>query len=105
MMDNERRADLGREAVAAAARQTNVLAAERAVTAITDVLAYVAHFCDRCRLNPHAVFDAALRSYQGDFEDGPRAAGTIDPRIPLAEERGPGVVLDNDSEHVDRGVT
>jgi hypothetical protein len=43
MMDHERRADLGREAVAAAATQTNVLAAEPALTAITDVLAYLAH--------------------------------------------------------------
>jgi hypothetical protein len=103
MMDNERRADLGREAVAAAATRTNVLAAEPALTAITDVLAYLAHFCDRCRLNPHAVFDAALRSYQGDFKDGPRAAGTIDPTIPLAEERSPGGVVGNESEHVDKG--
>lgn len=49
MMDNERRADLGREAVAAAATQTNVMAAEPALTAITDVVAYLARFCDRCR--------------------------------------------------------
>jgi hypothetical protein len=96
MMDNERRADLGREAVAAAERQTNVLVIEPAMTAITDVLAYVAHFCDRCRLNPYAVVDAALRSYRGDFEDGPRAAGRIDPTIPLAEDRGPGRILDTD---------
>jgi hypothetical protein len=44
MMDNERRADLGREAVAAAAAETSVMTAEPALTAITDVLACVAHF-------------------------------------------------------------
>jgi hypothetical protein len=49
--------------VVAAATQTNVMAAEPALTAITDVLAHVAHPCDRCRLNPYTVFDAALRSY------------------------------------------
>jgi hypothetical protein len=96
MMDDERRADLGREAVTAAAMRTNVLAAEPALTAITDVLAHVTHFCDRCRLNPYAVVDPALRSYRGDFEDGPRAAGRIDPTIPLAEDRGPGRILDTD---------
>jgi hypothetical protein len=102
MMDNERRADLGREAVAAAATQTNAIAAEPALTAITDVLAYLAHFCDRCRLNPYAVFDAGLRSYEGDFEDGPRAAGTIDPTVPLAGDDDPDGVLGHDVGQIDR---
>jgi hypothetical protein len=39
---------------------TNVRATELTLTAITDVLAYVAHSRERCRLDPCAVFDAAL---------------------------------------------
>lgn len=83
MMDNERRADLGRMAVFAPAVMTNVARVDDTETAITDVLAYVAHFCDRCALDPEAVFEAALRSYYGDSDDGPRALQTVDAKMPL----------------------
>ena len=42
-------------------------------TDITDALADVVHFIHRCGLNPNALFDDALRSAQGDLEDGPEA--------------------------------
>lgn len=74
MLDNEDRADLGEEAVYAAAKQTNVHEQEDAATAITDVLAYIAHFCERVGLDPAETFRSGLDSYEGDFEDGPRAA-------------------------------
>jgi len=77
MMDNERRADLGLMAVKPPARETNVWNVEAAETTITDVLAYIAHLCDRCGLDPTETFDSGLRSYEGDFEDGPRAAHTL----------------------------
>lgn len=82
-MDNERRADLGRIAVEAAASITNVGRVEDTQTAITDVLAYVAHLCDRYALVPEAVFMAGLRSYQGDAEDGPPAQSVLDASRPL----------------------
>ncbi|MCA1571024.1 MAG: hypothetical protein LC798_12025 [Chloroflexi bacterium] len=84
-LDNEGRATLGADAVSIAARQTNVAVVESAQTAVTDVLAYVAHFCDRLGLNPRETFDAGLRSYEGDFEDGPAARPTLDAELPLAE--------------------
>lgn len=85
MMDNERRADLGSAAVLRAALETNVARADGAQTAVSDVLAYIAHFCDRLGLDPEAMFAAALRSYHGDSEDGPPAAKTLDPDQPLAD--------------------
>ena len=72
-MDNERRADLGIIAVRAAASVTNVWRTETAETSIADVLAYIAHTCDRLGLSPEDTFAAGLRSYEGDFEDGPKA--------------------------------
>jgi hypothetical protein len=77
-MDNERRADLGAAAVMAAATETNVAEVETASTGITDVLAYVAHFCDRLGLDPRTHFAAGLESYEGDSEDGPAAAVVAD---------------------------
>lgn len=76
---NERRADLGRAAVSAA-RQTDV---ESAATAVVDVLAYIAHFCDRLGLDPNAAFEDGLRCYEGDAEDGPPAQTSLDARAPL----------------------
>lgn len=73
MIDNERRADLGADAIHAAAIQTGVIAQEPIATAIIDVLAYVAHLCDRVGLDPRRTFEAGLQSYVGDFEDGPQA--------------------------------
>lgn len=71
---NEERADYGGDAIAEVARRTGVATAEPVETAIRDVLAYVAHFCDRCGLDPAQTFRLALDySYEGDFEDGPRA--------------------------------
>lgn len=84
-LDNEDRATLGADAVSIAARQTNVAVVESAQTAVTDVLAYVAHFCDRLGLDARATFDAGLRSYEGDFEDGPAARHTLDAELPLAD--------------------
>lgn len=84
-MDNERRADLGADAIMAAASQTNVHRADVAEAAVTDVLAYIAHFCDRLGLDPEATFDRGLDSYTGDSEDGPGAKRRLDPSVPLAE--------------------
>jgi hypothetical protein len=70
MMDNERRADLGRLAIGAAADETNVSKVEGVGTCVTDVLAYIAHFCDRIGADPREMFEDGLRSYEGDFEDG-----------------------------------
>jgi hypothetical protein len=72
-MDNNRRADLGLEAVRAAAESTNVWNVEDAETSITDVLSYIAHLCDACGMVPEHVFNSALTSYEGDSEDGPPA--------------------------------
>lgn len=80
---NERRADLGRDAVYAAARQTNAHAAEPAEAAVVDVLAYIAHYCDRLGLDPAATFDDGLCSYLGDGEDGPAAQPAADAQAPL----------------------
>ena len=77
-MNNERRADLGRDALREAAAQTGVLAQETIETCITDVLAYVAHFCERVGLNPYDTFRAGLNSYEGDAEDGPAARKLVD---------------------------
>jgi hypothetical protein len=87
-MDNERRADLGADAVMAAAYQTNVVRTDDAATAITDALAYVAHFCDRLGLDPAATFVHALQSYEGDFEDGPPADARLDPDERLSDVPG-----------------
>lgn len=70
---NERRADLGAIAIMAAGTETNVADVEPAETAIRDVLAYVAHLCDRLGLSPRETFDLGLESYWGDYEDGPKA--------------------------------
>jgi hypothetical protein len=78
-MNNERRADIGGLAVITAADMTGVSSAEPAATAVIDVLAYIAHFCDRLGLNPEETFSAGIRSYTGDFEDGPAAEARLDP--------------------------
>ena len=88
MMDNEDRADLGMIAVMAAATLTNVAAAEWAGTALTDVLSYMAHLCDRLGLDPRRVFAEGIESYEGDFEDGPRAAQTLEADRSLEEQPG-----------------
>jgi hypothetical protein len=76
VIDNEDRADLGMMAVMAAATVTEV-ARDEADTAICDVVSYIAHLCDRCGLDPAEMFASGLESYDGDFEDGPRAAHTL----------------------------
>ena len=70
-MDNERRAGLGATAVMTSATITNVARMEAAETAISDVLAYIAHFCDRCGLGPRSAFTDGLRSYAGTSRTGP----------------------------------
>jgi hypothetical protein len=86
MMDNEDRADLGEIAVMAAATVTRVAAAEWARTAVVDVVSYVAHLCDRLGLDPRVIFDEGLESYNGDFEDGPGAAHTLEADRSLEEQ-------------------
>lgn len=78
MMDNEQRAELGLAAIRAAASVTNVWRVELADTATIDVLSYIAHACDRAGLDPRETFAAGLESYEGDFEDGPRAVKWFD---------------------------
>lgn len=77
-MNNERRADLGAAAIAVAATATNVIDTDTIETSVTDVLAYIAHFCDRAGLDPSFTFDRAIGSYIGDFEDGPAAEKRVD---------------------------
>ncbi len=84
-MDNERRADIGESAVYRGASMTGVHEAECVETAITDVLAYIAHFCARCQLDASITFARALNSYREDAEDGPFAEQTIDPADRLAD--------------------
>ena len=86
IIDNEDRADLGMMAVMAAATVTEVAAVEWAETALTDALSYIAHLCDRLGLNPADMFASGLESYDGDFEDGPRAAHTLKADRSLEEQ-------------------
>lgn len=79
-MNNERRADLGRDAIREAGAQTRVIEQETVETCISDVLAYVAHFCNRVGLDPYETFRAGLHSYEGDSEDGPPARRQLDGR-------------------------
>lgn len=53
-------------------------------TDITDALADVVHFIHRVGLDPSIVFDDALRSAQGDLEDGPEAVEDLT----IAERHG-----------------
>jgi hypothetical protein len=85
VIDNEDRADLGTMAVMAAATVTGV-ATDEADTAISDVVSYIAHLCDRLGLDPREMFASGLESYDGDFEDGPRAAHTLKADRSLAEQ-------------------
>lgn len=73
MLSNEDRADIGEDMVVTGGRATNVVNVEDAETALTDCLAYMAHFADRLGLDPEQVFASGLLSYRGDWEDGPRA--------------------------------
>jgi hypothetical protein len=85
VIDNEDRADLGEIAVMAGATVTGV-ATDEAGSAICDVVSYIAHLCDRLGLDPAEMFASALESYDGDFEDGPRAAHTLDAGRSLEEQ-------------------
>lgn len=85
MMSNNDRADLGAEAVMAAAALTNVHSQEGTETAITDVLSYIAHLCDRCDLDPQSTFTAGLHSYMGDEADGPFVSAAWDPKARLVD--------------------
>jgi len=69
---NEQRADWGEDAVHCAAKQTGVWDNDDAESAVSDVLAYIAHYCDRLGIDPEATFTRGLNSYTGDFEDGPK---------------------------------
>lgn len=86
MIDNERRADIGRIAVTAGATETRVIQEEPAHTCVVDVLAYIAHFCDRLGLDPEVTFYRALESYEGDSEDGPKANRTLAYERKLTEQ-------------------
>jgi hypothetical protein len=87
-MDNERRADLGHEAVLVVARvetsaENAETSPENAETSVVDTLACVAHFCDRLGVDPKAMFADGLESYRGDEEDGPFAEHTLNALEPL----------------------
>jgi hypothetical protein len=79
MVDNEDRADWGEEAVTMCSQETRVYWEESVETSITDTLSYIAHFCERCGLDPAKVFESALRSHEGDYEDGPAAEHRYNP--------------------------
>ncbi len=96
-MDNERRADIGEQMIRGGAQETRVDRQEDAETAVTDCLAYVAHFCDRLGLEARSVFADGLRSYEGDFEDGPAAEKTMDPEDPLVMDAPAPVVTYNEA--------
>ncbi len=68
--DNADRARYGLDAVARVALRAGS-AEEDPATAITDVLAYIAHACDALGIDPRTAFAAAYESYRGDGEDGP----------------------------------
>lgn len=78
MMTNEDRADRGEDAVRGATERTRAWGIEDEATCVSDALAYVAHYCDRLGIDPYEAFPAALRSYEGDAEDGPPAARVED---------------------------
>lgn len=82
---NERRADRAESALRAVSADTGVDTQEQASTALVDCLAYFGHLCDRFGLDAPLVFDLALRSYEGDFEDGPGAENTLDPTALLRQ--------------------
>ncbi len=68
--DNADRARYGLDAVAAVALRTGV-AHDDPATAISDVLAYIAHACDALGLDPLELFKDGHWSYCDDREDGP----------------------------------
>lgn len=69
---NESRADLAETALIVAtdraAEDTN---GEDVWTDVSDLLANIAHFCDRAGIDFHAAVDHAYHAYEGDSEDGP----------------------------------
>jgi hypothetical protein len=67
MRSNETRADLGFAAVEGAATRTDVWDGLPAVTAIEDVLSFIAHACDRVGLNPVETFCDGLKTYRDDL--------------------------------------
>src|ERR1035437_2923151 len=72
---NESRALSGADAVIAATGEKMNLSVEGASTAISDTLAYIAHLCDWCAIDPRQTFESVLAySYPGDQEDGPFCA-------------------------------
>lgn len=76
---NEERADGGHSAVYAAAKRTGAYDHDYAEAAIRDVLANIAHFADRCGIDPYEVFEFGLRTYEGDAEDGPKVKQVYTP--------------------------
>lgn len=83
---NVARADWGQSIVQHGAQLTNVWTQEPAGTAVIDVLAYIAHFCDRLGLDPGETFDSGLMSYRGDEEDGAFVTQSLSAIAPLAEQ-------------------
>jgi hypothetical protein len=98
-MDNEKRATIGQNMVALGATDTNVINVECIRTCVLDTLAYVAHFCDRVGLDPHDAFMDGLESYEGDFEDGPRAV----PMRPVHPVENGAVIHDADEQAYEAG--
>jgi hypothetical protein len=85
-MNNERRADCGESAIYSAGMATGVVRVEDVETAITDVLAYIAHFCDRCGLDAESMFKHGIQSYSMDCQDGPLARTQIPHHEPLVRQ-------------------
>jgi len=74
MTSNETRADLGFAAVEGAATTTGVWDGLPAVTAIEDVLSFIAHACDRVGLNPVETFCDGLKTYREEVQEAGRVA-------------------------------
>ena len=82
---NERRAHWGAQAVYAAGTSTNVWNVEDAETTITDVMAYILHFANRCGIGAEWITSRALDSYYGDYEDGLYVEATNQPHDCLGD--------------------
>ncbi len=67
---NEKRADLGHNAVRHATIPTGVWANDDRDSATIDALSYIAHYCVRRGNDPYEVFDAALSAFDADTDDG-----------------------------------
>lgn len=82
---NEVRADRGAAAVLFGCADVDSLDLH---TALSDVLANLAHLAQRAGLDPDPLFERALRSWRGDFEDGPPVKVNLDASQLLPRVKG-----------------